>query len=204
MRVGGIFQEAATIRPTPASVAGPRESVESKNPGGFRRRGFRGEAEPRDRASRISPSVSASSLQPAPPLISKPPPPSFNLISSNSTFVVNRRHARTSQSPARYQLVKKAWPALGKQAAGSAPPAPPPPGGGGEPRGEPGTPASPPEPQRGSLPVGLRSPPSCGPEIERPRRDHHLPSHCRRLRLSVSASPPPRKVHLDAGSQKTV
>lgn len=46
---------------------------------------------------------------------------SFNLISSNSTFVVNRRHAGISQSPSRNQLVKKAWPALGKQATDAAP-----------------------------------------------------------------------------------
>ena len=166
MRVGGHFSRSKTIPPTPASVAGPESGLRAKIPVGLGEEDSGAKSEPRDRASSISPSVSASCPLPAPRLIFFFffCPLSFNLISSNSTFVVNRRHARTSQSPPRNQLVKKARPALGKQAAGTArpnpTPRPPPGGGGGEPRGEPCTPASPPEPQQGSLLVDFRSPPS--------------------------------------------
>lgn len=147
---GGISREAAAIPRTQASLPGPGRRAESRCVFG---KGFpsRAKSEPRDQASHISPAVSASSPLPVPPLIFFFPL-SFNLISSNSTFVVNRRHAETSQSSPRNQLVKKTGPALGKQATGAAPtparPLPLPAAPGAQ-RGawHPGLPA---EPRRGS------------------------------------------------------
>lgn len=145
---------------------------------------------------RISPSVSASCPLPAPPLIFFFFL-SFNLISSNSTFVVNRRHAGISQSPPRNQLVKKPRPALGKQAAGASPASPPLPPAAGS--------------RKGNLAPGPLCPESQRVSLRRPSAVQHPAGrglkglgndHSGRLRLSVSASAPRRKVYQNAGSQE--
>lgn len=90
----------------------------------------RGESEPGDTTWRISLSVYTSCLLPAPPLIFFL---SFNLISSNSTFVVtgvtpgpaNPRHAISLS-----KSLGRPW---------ESRPQALPPGGGGQPRGEPST-----------------------------------------------------------------
>ncbi|XP_005863949.1 PREDICTED: uncharacterized protein LOC102239477 [Myotis brandtii] len=167
----GDFSRSGSHSSHPGFVSWAGVGVKRKIPVGFRK-GFpsRAKSEPGDRASHISPSASASSPLPAPPLIFFFL--SFNLISSNSTFVVNRRHAGISQSSPRNRLVKKTGPALGKQATGAAPtpvlPSTPP--SAGSPEG-----SLAPWPLRASrsgaaFAEASRTPAPCGPEIERPGR----------------------------------
>lgn len=199
----GIPHEAAAIPSTRASVAGPGLEWRAKSRWVFGR-GFPGEVGARRPGFAHLP-LGLCLLSPA----SSPFNfffffLSFNLISSNSTFVVNRRHTGISQSPPRNQLVKKARPALGKQAAGVAhPPAPSrrqwvAARGAWHPSLSAGTAAGQP-PRR---PRVLRQP--AGRGWKGLGGDHDSPSHCSRLWLSVSASPPQGKVYQGAGSQKTV